>query len=136
MDEVLAQVRKVLEKQRLVTEKRREEEALQASEEQMQQIMDTVPEGVLLLDADRRISLANPAAQAYLPVLTDAGEGEALTHLGGWPIDEVLKPPQEGLRHELLVDGSTPWVFEVASQAMAAEHEAGGWILVLRDVTT
>jgi PAS domain-containing protein len=61
MDEVLAQVREVLERQRLVTQKRRAEEALQASEEQLQQIMDTVPEGVLLLDADRRISLANPA---------------------------------------------------------------------------
>ena len=43
----------------------------QAQAQQMKQIMDTVPDGVILLDANRRIVLANPAALQYLPVLVD-----------------------------------------------------------------
>ena len=105
---------------------------------QVQQIVDTVPEGVLLLDADRRILLTNPAAREYLPVLADGvrpSSGQALAHLGGRPIEELLKSPAEGLWHELHVGDLPRRTFEVAAHALEAEPEARGWVLVLRDVT-
>ncbi len=110
-------------------------EKTQKQARQVQQLMDTVPEGVLLLDAERRIRLANPAAREYLAVLADAGLGEVLTALGQRPIEELVQPPVRGSHHEVIAEGRPRRVFEVAAQPMEVGPEAGGWVLVLRDVT-
>jgi two-component system cell cycle sensor histidine kinase/response regulator CckA len=102
---------------------------------QVQQIMDTVPEGVLLLDAKRHILLANPTARDYLSVLAGATVGDALTHLNGRPVEDLLQASPDGLQHELAIAGPPRRVFEAAAQPMQAGVEAGGWVLVLRDVT-
>jgi len=54
-----------------------------AQAQQVQQILDTVPEAVVLLGPDNRVLLANVPAQASLPVLTGAQAGEELKWLGG-----------------------------------------------------
>jgi two-component system cell cycle sensor histidine kinase/response regulator CckA len=97
--------------------------------------MDTVPEGVLLLDAKRHILLANPTARDYLSVLAGATVGDALTHLNGRPVEDLLQASPDGLQHELAIAGPPRRVFEAAAQPMQAGVEAGGWVLVLRDVT-
>jgi len=99
---------------------------------QMQQTMDTVPEGVLLLDADLRVLLANPAAKGDLAVLADASVGDTLTHLGDRPLAELLTSPPKGLWHEVATDGRS---FEVIARPMENGPEPGGWVLVIRDVT-
>jgi len=124
-------------------QRRRAEEALRESEEryreqaqQVQQIISTVPEGVLLLDAGSRILLANPAAREYLAVLAGAQVGEPLTHLGGRPLAELLAPPPRGLWHEVEMDDSARHrVFEVIAQSIEAGSGIEGWVLVVRDVT-
>jgi two-component system cell cycle sensor histidine kinase/response regulator CckA len=124
-------------------ERQRAEEALRESERrareqahQVQQIIRTVPEGVLLLDTSLRVLLVNPAAQEYLAVLADARVGEPLDRLGGRPVAELLAPPPRGLWHEVGVNGSLqPRAFEVIAQSIEAGPEAEGWVLVIRDVT-
>ena len=99
---------------------------------QVQQIVDTVPEGVILLDLENRVILANPAAQSYLPLLTDSGPDRVLAYLGDRALDELLS---------LSVDD--PWleisagdrVFEVGARPIEAGSALGTWVLVLRDVT-
>ncbi len=110
---------------------------------QVQQIVDTVPAGILLLDSDLHILLANPAAREHLAALDgaeDFGElgraaGAALTHLGGRPIEELLTPPSEGPWHEVEVEGPPRRIFEMAAYAVESETETGSWVLVLQDVT-
>jgi len=124
-------------------EHRRAEEALRESEEryreqarQVQQIISTVPEGVLLLDAGSRILLVNPAAREYLAVLAGARVGDTLTHLGEHPLAEFLAPPPRGLWHEVEVgDSPRRRAFEVIARPMQAGSETEGWVLVVRDVT-
>jgi len=99
---------------------------------QMQQTMDTVPEGVLLLDADLRVLLANPVAKGNLAVLADASVGDTLTHLGDRPLAELLTSPPKGLWHEVAADGRS---FEVIARPMENSPEPEGWVLVIRDVT-
>lgn len=100
--------------------------------QQIQQIMDTVPEGVLLLDAAGRVVLANPVAEEDLLVLAGVGVGGTLTHLGERPLAELLIPPPKGLRHETTTDGRS---FQVIAQPVEAGPTPGGWVLVTRDVT-
>jgi PAS domain S-box-containing protein len=103
---------------------------------QVQQIISTVPEGVVLLDADLRVLIVNPAARRFIDALTDARWSEVLTHLGGRPIEELLtSPPQQGLWHELTVDGPEPRVFEMIARPLENGALNRGWVLVLRDVT-
>ncbi len=99
---------------------------------QMQQTMDTVPEGVLLLDADLRVLLANPVAKGDLAVLAGAKVGDTLTHLGDRPLAELLTSPPKGLWHEVNAD---PRTFEVIARPIEDGPEPEGWVLVIRDVT-
>jgi len=100
---------------------------------------------VLLLDADGRVILANPAARDYLAVLCvgrDVREpqsndgiptyGDALTHLGDRPLAELLTSPPKGLWHEVAADART---FEVIARPMETGPQTTGWVLVVRDVT-
>ncbi len=110
-------------------------EALQTEQQRLEALVEHLPEGILLLDGERRILLANPAAQAALPVLTDAATGEELIHLGDRPIEEFLTLSPEEPWHELEVSGPSHQVFEVAARFVEAGLEARGWALVVRDVT-
>jgi PAS domain S-box-containing protein len=68
----------------------------------LEQILATVPAGVLLLDAEGRILQVNAAAEKDLVALTDARVGDKLTHLGDRPLAELLaSPPTRGLWHEV-----------------------------------
>jgi PAS domain S-box-containing protein len=102
----------------------------------MQGIMNTVPEGVLLLDANGYIALANPAAGRALAVLVareDLSTRKPLTRLGNRPLAELLtSPPTKGLWHEVKADGRT---FEIIARPMANGPEPENWVLVIRDVT-
>jgi len=109
--------------------------ALEAEEQRLEALMEHLPEGILLLDGERRILLSNPAAQTCLPLLTDAAVGDVLTLMAGHSVEELLQPPPEGLWHELEVAGPPRRVFEIVAQPIAAETGAGGWVVLIRDVT-
>ena len=98
---------------------------------QMQQIMDTAPEGILLLDAGRCVVQANPPARAYLEELARF-KGTTLSHLGGRPLEEVLEMAGGGRSVEVSGGGRT---FEVVAEEVRSERGPGGWVLLLRDVT-
>jgi PAS domain S-box-containing protein len=107
---------------------------------QVQQIVDTVPEGVLLLGREMQILVANPAARQYLGELGSgvdgkqiSGVGDYLAYLAGQPVADLLYPGATWT--ELEVEGSRRNVFEVAAQPLNSMWEDEGWVLVLRDVT-
>jgi signal transduction histidine kinase/CheY-like chemotaxis protein len=91
-------------------------ERIQENAQQVQHIIDTVPEGVILLDEDRRVVLANPVAQAYLINLADFQSGDVLTHLGQKPIEDMLKLEQQNLWYEIELTGPPHQVFEISAE--------------------
>jgi signal transduction histidine kinase/ActR/RegA family two-component response regulator len=116
-------------------EEERERLLVQVREQahQVQQIIITVPEGVLLLDAAGQVILANPVAERNLAVLADAQVGDVLTRLGDRPLAELLTSPlTKGLWHEVKADGRT---FEIIARPVEGAPELQGWVLVIRDVT-
>jgi PAS domain S-box-containing protein len=99
---------------------------------QVQAIVDSVPEGVLLLDAAGRVLVANPVACGDLALLSEIQVGNVLTHLGGRPLTELLGAPPQGLWHEVEVQGQH---FEVIAQPIAKGLEPERWVLVVNDAT-
>lgn len=125
----------ITERKRTEQERERLLRQVQEQTRQMQQIIDTVPEGVLLLDNALCLLLCNPSAVAYLPVLTSTPvwqPGQTLAQLGGYPIAELLSPPPRGLWHETSVGQRH---FQITARAIETGPMMGGWVLVLRDVT-
>jgi PAS domain S-box-containing protein len=109
--------------------------ALAADRQRLKALIEHLPEGILLLDSERHILLSNPAAEVYLPTLTDEAVGEVLTHLGDCAVDEVLSPRSDRSMHELEVLGPPKWVFEVDAQPIKSEARVEGWVVLIRDVT-
>lgn len=120
-----------------ITRRKQIERSLREREVQLQHIVDTVPAGVLLLDADGRIYLMNPVAEKYLAVLAPDQEDGRLEHgrllcLGQQPLHELLTSPPPGLWHEIT---SSDFVFEAIARPVENSAQSGGWVLVLRDIT-
>lgn len=103
--------------------------------QQVQQILDTVPEAVMLLGGDNRILLANLPAQASLPELTGAHVGEVVTCLGDRRLHDLMHVQEQGLWHEVVVAGPPRRVFEAATRPVETGPQAGSCVVVWRDVT-
>ncbi|MGC9396861.1 MAG: ATP-binding protein [Anaerolineae bacterium] len=115
-------------------EKERERllEEVQKQVQQIQRIIDTVPDGVLVLDAQNRVRLINPAGQEDLQALTGIQEGDVLESLGGHPLDEFLTWSEDRPWREIEAQGQT---LEVIARPIQANSDAPHWLLVVRDVT-
>lgn len=99
---------------------------------QVQQIMDTVPEGVIVLDDELHIRLANPTGEGDLSTLAKAQVGDKLTHLGPRALSEILTSPPKGLWHEIELHKQ---IFQVIARPLNVGTTPGGWVIVIRDVT-
>ncbi len=123
-----------------ITEQKRAEEErarliaeIRAQARQLAQVLETVPSGVLLLDARGQILRTNPVAQAHLAVLTGSAAPVTLSHLGDRPLSALLtSPPTKGLWHEIQAAGK---VFEVLARPVKNGPEPEQWVLVINDVT-
>ena len=100
--------------------------------EQIFEIMNSTPDGVLLLDDQYTVVLANPAARNHLRQLADAGVGDRLTELGDRRLAALLTTPAAGGWHTLTNHNST---FEAIARPLTAGPTTTGWVMVLRDVT-
>ncbi len=107
-------------------------EQVAAQARRVQQIVDTVPEGVVLLDVHGQVLLANPAARHHLSVLSAGGDGAHITHLGGRPLAVFLAPPPEELWHEVTAEGRT---LGIVAQPIDEPSEAMLWVMVIGDAT-
>ncbi|MCK6630182.1 MAG: GAF domain-containing protein [Anaerolineae bacterium] len=109
---------------------------LAAEYQRLESLVAHLPDGIVLLDAERRIALINPAAQKFLNALTPVSMGDQLIYLGDQTIEAMIAPPALGLPQEIETTSYPRRIFEIITMPVAAGPEAGGWALVIRDVTT
>jgi len=120
------------ERRRAEAERERLLAQIRAQAQQVREIMNTAPEGVLLIEEDGRVILANPVAQKNLKTLADVGVGDMLTHLAGIPLEQLLLAPATGEWREVQADGQ---IFEVIARPVAGESDPQRWVMLIRDVT-
>jgi signal transduction histidine kinase/DNA-binding response OmpR family regulator len=127
--EVAAQVAVALRQARLSAQLATERRRLETT-------VEHIPAGILLLDAERRILAANPAARNHLPLLADASPGDVLEGLADRPLEDLLASSPAGLWHELEIPGPPHRIFQVVARPVADEESPSeGWVLTVRDVT-
>ncbi len=104
---------------------------IQAQARQVQQIIDTVPEGVLLLDVNGRLLLINPLAKKILDSLGIDADAQ-LMHLGNRTMTELFTSPPQGLWHEVTAGECQ---YEVIARPILNGYESEHWVLVIHDAT-
>lgn len=119
----------------LFAETQRLLEEAQAQAQLTQKIIDSAPEGMLVLDSQQRLMQANPVARRYLPVLAQMNNGDVLTSLDGNPLTDFLGSVGDSQPWHEVSWGQPSRMYEVAAQPLSAGQQAGGWVLVMRDVT-
>ena len=126
-------VREVADQLAVALHQARLSAALETERRRLETTVNHAPEGIVLLDAERRVLLANPTAQDTLASLSERSEAGALASLAGRPVEELLARATAGRRHALTADGRT---FELVVRPIGeADGDAEGWVMVIDDVT-
>lgn len=111
------------------------DQQMQRQARQLREIMDAVPEGILLLDDDHRILSANRGARTLLADFIDFDGDARLTHLSNTALRPLLRPTEPGAPwRELRLDEGQR-ILELGVSTMSLPERQSGWVLVVRDVT-
>jgi signal transduction histidine kinase len=100
-------------------------------------LVNHIPEGVILLDAENRIVLANPIGRSTLKELARAAPGDVLSSIAGRPLRELIVSPPNIVRHEVTSaapSGRTLY-YEVAARNISGDRKVAGTVVLLKDVT-
>ncbi|MDY0020648.1 MAG: histidine kinase N-terminal 7TM domain-containing protein, partial [Anaerolineae bacterium] len=125
-------IRDITDRKQAAEERENLLQQIQQQAHQVRQIVETVPEGVLLLDNKACVTLANALGEQHLHALAGARVGDALTHLGDHPLADLFISPPHGLWHTVSVDRQH---FEIIARPLANGIRQEDWVLVIRDVT-
>ena len=117
---------------REIYERNLSNEALQDSKAELQHVINSVPEGVLLLTNEGHIRLANPIADQFISILAPERLDGRITHLGNRPLADLFTSPPKGLWHEIAANNM---IFEAIARPVETTAKTSGWVLVLRDIT-
>jgi PAS domain S-box-containing protein len=110
-------------------------EASEGGRQQLQAILASSPDAVIVIDRRERVLLLNPAAEAVFRVNGASAVNRPLAEvINRTELIELARNPQLGTPRQVpLDDGRT--MFASASPIMAADGNLLGQVMVLRDVT-
>jgi two-component system cell cycle sensor histidine kinase/response regulator CckA len=103
-----------------------------AQARRLQEILDAVPEGVVLLAEAGWVVSANPHGRELLFDLCGSAVGDRLEEINGRSLQEFLAPPGNDSRHTIQRGQR---YFELLAQPIMPEAAGSNWVLLLRDVT-
>lgn len=108
-------------------------EQIEVQAMRLNRILTTIPFGLLLLDREQRVVLANSEAEAALVQFGKFGHEGELVSLGGKSLETVLTAELEPPAVQELVHGNV--TYEIDHAPLNAEGYRDGWLMTLRDVT-
>lgn len=97
-------------------------------------VLDQSPEGVVVLNPERRVYGLNPAGRRILGLLGCSEPSGSIDSLCGVPIEALLEDAKQGLPRDLIVHEPDCRVVSVRTLRAAKEPRANT-VLLLRDVT-
>ena len=106
---------------------------LAAEHKRMEGLVEHLPTGVLLLDADFRLLVANPLGRDMLAQMNENKASPQVLHLGALSIQELIEHYPNPAPLEITLKAPIPRVYEVQAQAVGDADRQ--WLITLRDVT-
>jgi PAS domain S-box-containing protein len=109
---------------------------LAEEEKALVQLLEAMPEGVLLLDEDLNIEVSNANAQAMLRDISGNLDMRRFSNVTDTPLTQAVDGRlKDGGRMEFASQEDEA-VFDVWSTPLEHGPYAGGWVLIIRDVTS
>ncbi len=135
-----------------ITDRKRAEQALRESEERLARIVETVPDGIAIVNREGQITFANAAAESILGLtrggITDRAyddPGWRITALDGSPFPQEELPffrvkqsgqPVYGVEHAIEHPGGQRVILSInAAPLPEADGEFGGMAAAISDIT-
>lgn len=111
-------------------------EQVEIHAQRLTRVMDTVVVGLLLLNREGQVVIANQPAVEALALLAGVGVGERLEALGGIHLREILATPHGGAwGREIVLDDRPNQVYDIVANPVDVGNENDGWVLVIRDIS-
>ena len=102
----------------------------------LESILTNLPEGVLLLDDERRIVLTNPIARDRLRFLAQVDSNNALQSLGNKSLEQLIACAKEDfIGHEVISAHCPDFIFEVIIEPVTLEIQSTYWLVLIRDIS-
>lgn len=116
----------------LVLERAHLFEEIKVQARQLAQIMQTAPQGLILMSSAGRVLMANPLGARDLTILANARVGDTVTRLGDQSLDALLVISPTGPWNEVHAGDRT---FEVIARPVPNDGAPEQWVVVIDDVT-
>lgn len=97
--------------------------------QRIRQIIDTVPQGIVLLSEAGQVMLTNLVAERDMTILSRKDENDLITHLGIYALPALLAGRDW---QEITADGRT---FVTIARPLPENFDSKSWVLVIDDVT-
>ena len=112
------------------------ERRLEVDRQRLLTTLRTIQDGVVTLDAERRIQLMNEAGTALMSSIGHLGYNDEVNRIGDTPFRELRALPAQGhLAHEVTLSDGSQRIFEVRVEPIKDGGLEGGWVVVIRDVS-
>jgi len=106
---------------------------LAAEQKRLEGLVEHLPVGVLLLDADFRLLVSNPPGKQILSVMDAGIQDGRLTHLIDHSVEDLIQHYRDPLPHEIVLEGPPRRYFEAQVRPMGLDTQQ--WVMTLREVT-
>ena len=106
---------------------------LAAEQNRLERLMEHLPAGVLLLDDHYRLVVANSLGRAFLTSFGSNLEGQSLTGLGPYAIEDLIAHHASPLPVEMTFEGNPSRTFEAEARPLGDERPQ--WVITVREVT-
>lgn len=117
-----------------LTAERRSAEQLSQAETRQRELIEHLPEGVILVGRDHRITLANQAGRGAIETLNGVEPTGILSRLGLEPLMAFLSRPLDQQPLEITPPGQPVPIYAVWARPLPG-GSAAGFVLLLKDIT-
>ncbi len=107
---------------------------LEGEKRRLAALVEQLPDGIALVDGDRRVILVNALGRQHLAAL-DTGLLQTSASIACSELRELLVPDAEGSPHEIVLTGPELRVFQARARAVVGVGASSGWVLLIRDIT-
>ena len=112
------------------------ERRLEVDRQRLLTTLRSIQDGVVTLDAERRIQLMNEAGTELMSSIGHLGYDDEVSSIGDTPFAELCGVPERGnLAHEVSLSDGSMRILEVRVETIKDGGLEGGWVVVIRDVS-
>ncbi len=106
---------------------------LAAEQKRLESLVEHLPVGVLLLDGEYKLLLANPLGKELLILLNDTQGDGRLQHLGSLPVKSLVEHPTGYLPVDIALNTTPARIVEAQARPVGKGEDR--WVITLREVT-